>query len=737
MGLPKALRNVKNPEEVKKLLDSGAIKIGKAPKTKKTKESFADIKKRMEAKNKESAFNFAFKKYKDIDKKPMEMDEVISIYTNLNKYPKGRSIIFGDIAEIQRRHMLPNIGKRSREDLVNKLNKMVVTKKQPNPFKKAPDEVTDQIEMDFIDWDPKGMAGGGLAYMLGEGGSPKDATNFLNRIAPKGERLAYINSKEEQMLKDAGGSGIMTQQGIPSFTEDDEDTGGMGHHGGGHGIGSDTVSGPSPDSNENWNQPTRKPAGPTRSGGDDNQSWYNKPYVKAASFMVNPIGTTIVGGGKSLYDQHMKDKAIGTNITDAALSNSQYFGDTTKKMQRDYRKTTGLRTPDEPPRDEDNDNVLPWWLKKPQQSSLGLEAIKPKDDFDLNAVVEGRTPSRFYADGGRIGFANGNGAAGSSGAYAAWKKGIKNGVLSPDTSFWDFLALDNTPGLDLPEKAEGGRIGFDKGGFNKGRRNFMKLMAGLASIPVVGKLFKPLKALKAAKTIKLAPATGMPEWFPSLVNKVIKEGDDVTKKLATIERETVHTKKLGEFENVTVYNNIDNGYIRVEYGGPEFDKTGKVIRASNDPEVVHLEYISPKVIEGGKYKGKKTKAEFGAAESEPEVVNWDGDIEWSGIREVNRVEDLTSDVSKLKQYATGKNPTIKEILDTSKKKTYRQNLETDTMEQIDYIENRHGGRSIDDYIEESAERGDLHRGADVEGIGYNLPEKIKKAKGGLAHMLGE
>ena len=83
-GLPKALRNVKNPEEVKKLLDSGAIKIGKAPKTKKTQESFADIKKRMEAKNKDSAFNLAFKKYKDIDKKPMELDEVVSIYTNLN-----------------------------------------------------------------------------------------------------------------------------------------------------------------------------------------------------------------------------------------------------------------------------------------------------------------------------------------------------------------------------------------------------------------------------------------------------------------------------------------------------------------------------------------------------------------------------------------------------------------------------------------------------------------------------
>ena len=36
-------------------------------------------------------------------------------------------------------------------------------------------------------------------------------------MAPKGEFLAYINKKEAKMLKDAGGSGIMTNAGIPSY----------------------------------------------------------------------------------------------------------------------------------------------------------------------------------------------------------------------------------------------------------------------------------------------------------------------------------------------------------------------------------------------------------------------------------------------------------------------------------------------------------------------------------------
>jgi len=41
-------------------------------------------------------------------------------------------------------------------------------------------------------------------------------------MAPKGEFLAYINKKEAKMLKDAGGSGIMTNAGIPSYRFGDE-----------------------------------------------------------------------------------------------------------------------------------------------------------------------------------------------------------------------------------------------------------------------------------------------------------------------------------------------------------------------------------------------------------------------------------------------------------------------------------------------------------------------------------
>ena len=180
-----------NKKGLEKLLESGEVKIGQALKTKKKKpavdpkfesavkaqdERRRDIKDwetrlktKLEQQNKSNAYKSALRQYRDIDKKPLSIDEVTIRYKNLAKYPEGRNIIIDDITDIQKRHILPNIGNRSRDDLVNKLNKMVLSKKkQPNPFKKASDEVKGQLEMDFTDWDSKGMKGGGIAHMLGE-----------------------------------------------------------------------------------------------------------------------------------------------------------------------------------------------------------------------------------------------------------------------------------------------------------------------------------------------------------------------------------------------------------------------------------------------------------------------------------------------------------------------------------------------------------------------------------------
>jgi hypothetical protein len=298
----------------------------------------------------------------------------------------------------------------------------------------------------------------------------------------------------------------------------------------------------------------------------------------------------------------------------------------------------------------------------------------------------------------------------------------------------------------LGEDDTNSRVSYGAGG----RRGFLKLLAGLGAAGAAFKTglmsltkggVKPI--VKELISVPIGNPQGMPVWFKPLVNKIIKEGDDVTKKFGTVDRELVHTKKLDKFEEVTVYQDLSTGNVRLEYGPHLTDDTGKVIRASNEPNVVHLEYKAPEVIEPNPTTGKgggKTKDEFYAAESEPEIVNWDGDIEMSGINEVNTVDDLIADTSKLQKYATDNKLTIKELSDSMKKQKYKNKLDSDPMEQVNYIENKQGMDAMD-YIDEGARVGDFdskgYRNYDTKGMNlYDGIKKIEKAEGGRIGYAG-
>ena len=54
----------------------------------------------------------------------------------------------------------------------------------------------------------------------------KKYAEALNDAAPEGEFLAYINPEESKILKNAGGSGLPTKSGIPSYRGDDAYGGG-------------------------------------------------------------------------------------------------------------------------------------------------------------------------------------------------------------------------------------------------------------------------------------------------------------------------------------------------------------------------------------------------------------------------------------------------------------------------------------------------------------------------------
>jgi len=272
------------------------------------------------------------------------------------------------------------------------------------------------------------------------------------------------------------------------------------------------------------------------------------------------------------------------------------------------------------------------------------------------------------------------------------------------------------------EKAQGGRAGFKDG---MSRRKFMQIMGGLAAIPVVGKFFKLGKvATKAAPIIKTPNAPGKPEWFDALVTKVVNEGTDVTKGFATKERELVHTKQINDFAEATVYRDLDTNTTTVNYG-PKLRKDptkpyerGNISRAVNDPDQIDLvvkgpEDIEPTIIQNEKgfvrRRGTKSSPEFEAYESEPRVVNYDGDMEFDGTNVVNNVDDLMEDISPLKEYATGKKLTGKEAAKAKKKREDFQRFTEDPVEQANYLESKYGpGPEPDDF-----------------------------ASGGIARMLGE
>jgi hypothetical protein len=221
------------------------------------------------------------------------------------------------------------------------------------------------------------------------------------------------------------------------------------------------------------------------------------------------------------------------------------------------------------------------------------------------------------------------------------------------------------------------------------------------SIPIVGKILKPFKIGKTVTKvpiIKTDNVPGKPEWFDQLVNKVILEGDDVTKRFATKERQIVHAKQIDEDNYVTVTQDLDEGAVVVEYESP----------TTMFGEKVDLRYKKPPPDEGDpRPVGEFQTEESGIVGRAQGPDDYDLEIEGMSGR---AIEDLESDVSVLKQYATGKKPTLKEIVQSKKRKDKVKYYETPEG-QSEYVVQRQGE--------------------------YDYSPDDGMASGGIARMLGE
>jgi hypothetical protein len=264
--------------------------------------------------------------------------------------------------------------------------------------------------------------------------------------------------------------------------------------------------------------------------------------------------------------------------------------------------------------------------------------------------------------------------------------------------------LDITEDMRRKPNADGGimRLGL-KDGMN--RRTFLKLFTGLVSIPIIGKIVKPFKVGKKVTQvpiIKTGDVPGKPEWFDQLVNKVILEGDEVTKRFATQERQVVHMKKIDDETTVMVTQDLNDGSIMVDVDDPIRNVMGE---SGQETSVQMLLKKNP-----GDESNPATADEFSFTEND--MRNYmDGPDDYTTEfteNTVNKMKDLTSDLGKIKEYATGKKQTMKEFIESKKRK--------------DMVK----------FAEENPAEYAAGRGPEID---YDPEPDF--AKGGIARMLGE
>ena len=183
--------------------------------------------------------------------------------------------------------------------------------------------------------------------------------------------------------------------------------------------------------------------------------------------------------------------------------------------------------------------------------------------------------------------------------------------------------------------ANGGRIGFADGPMDPKRRLFLKIMGGIASLPIFSKFLG--KSEVAKPIVKVAgSSTKMPDWFPDMINKVMFGG---TGKKVDADL-TIYEPK--ELPGITIGRH-DDGRVFVE-GTNEYGKGYKI------------EYEPPgyELLDEKTGKSVQTRGEFIAEEEVPVNVDPDGNADF----DVEVLEDLDqimgSDTRRMEEFATGK-----------------------------------------------------------------------------------
>jgi len=212
------------------------------------------------------------------------------------------------------------------------------------------------------------------------------------------------------------------------------------------------------------------------------------------------------------------------------------------------------------------------------------------------------------------------------------------------------------------------RLPFKDGGKPKSRarRNFLKLMAGLGSIPFVGPLFKGAKTVEKAATA----VETVPPYFFQLVNKIRQFGTDITSPGVTTESRQRVTQYEIDGDDYVMTENLSTGKIEIEKektGGVQFyDEYGEMDVADG---IMSKEYMTykPKEVDVDPKTGKKIEYPEEYEEVTATPSGDDGtDMEAvSGLNDdtVKQIVKETGDLKGVKKYYPDVELTPREILD--------------------------------------------------------------------------
>ena len=261
--------------------------------------------------------------------------------------------------------------------------------------------------------------------------------------------------------------------------------------------------------------------------------------------------------------------------------------------------------------------------------------IKPVPMPDRALPMKGILQS--LAGGGRVGFKKGllasmmEGLSPDGGIFQSIFANRKHPILST-LNATELLSIGEALGPLLGFN-EGGRVGLKDG---MDRRKFLKIMGGLASLPIVGKFFKGAKVASTAAPVVKEAVTKAPSYFFRLVDKIRRFGKVIDDSVADprVER----TYKYKDYE-------LKEG----AYGDP----SETIITKKTDMGPYGYKEESMRFKKGGQTEDGFIADEYEEVTARPDMDGKLKDIE-EGIEDASEIiEEATKSAPPIKKAAGG------------------------------------------------------------------------------------